>query len=251
MTSKFWPCLIFPWDIIGWVENTAQSFKVAFEVTAGGWPPPEHEWPEPGAVWKVLSQGALAGQETRAGFPRSRLDLQAITRPPLPGPLHLGVIRGLCLQLAAEKANRLPEVLSPGLSLISIPGFPNVQVNCRSSMPFTDLLMVDCLHTGLDVLSATQVQGDQPKQNYLPPNCCFPCPPGFGQWPHHPPGHQGQKPWADFPVLLSLVHPTSSPARLSLSWGSSPLLQLTPLLPPFWRIFTATQLVSRSKNLPS
>ena len=43
---------------------------------------------------------ALAGQETRAGFPRSRLDLQEITRPPLPGPLHLGVIHGLCLQLA-------------------------------------------------------------------------------------------------------------------------------------------------------
>lgn len=37
MTPRLWLCLIFPWDIIGWVENTAvRSFEAAFEVTAGG-----------------------------------------------------------------------------------------------------------------------------------------------------------------------------------------------------------------------
>ena len=37
MTPRFWPCLIFPWDTIGWDENIAvRSFEAAFEVTAGG-----------------------------------------------------------------------------------------------------------------------------------------------------------------------------------------------------------------------
>lgn len=37
MMPRFWPCLIFPWDTIGWDENIAVgSFEAAFEVTAGG-----------------------------------------------------------------------------------------------------------------------------------------------------------------------------------------------------------------------
>lgn len=91
------------------------------------------------AAWEPGAGSTQQGQIGRGLF------MLPSSPPHLPAPLTITFI---CRWLVGERcrlwpgaarANRLPEDPSPGLSLISVLWFPNVQVSWRFSMPRRDL----------------------------------------------------------------------------------------------------------------
>ena len=122
------------------------------------------------AAWEPGAGSTQQGQIGRGLFmlPSSPLHL--------PAPLTITFI---CRWLVGERcrlwpgaarANRLPEDPSPGLSLISVLWFPNVQVSRRFSMPRRDLRGGGGYvfpNTGDNALSAPQFQSHQTRTYIL------------------------------------------------------------------------------------
>lgn len=85
MTPRFWPPLTFQWNTAGWVEHTAvQGLKLPLRSPLVSDPSQSTSDNNKVQLGRCCHKVALAGQETRAGFPRARLDLQEPIRPHSP-----------------------------------------------------------------------------------------------------------------------------------------------------------------------